>query len=124
MSFKPFRCRIALLFVLVSPGLMAQQDPPHPPGSPTELVNLDLKALMNLEVTSVSRRPERLSDAAASIFVISGDDIRRSGATNIPEALRLAPNLQVVQVSASSYTVSARGFLSSSANKLLVLIDG
>jgi iron complex outermembrane receptor protein len=85
---------------------------------------LDLKALMNIEVTSVSRRPERLSDAAASIFVITGDEIRRSGATNLPEALRLAPSLDVVQVNAGGYTVSARGFLNSAANKLLVLIDG
>src|SRR5882757_5528531 len=119
MSLKPTLCAIALAFAF-SPGLLAQQVTPRP----DELVNLDLKSLMNLEVTSVSRRPERLSDAAASIFVISGDDIRRSGATNLPEALRLAPALQVVQVSASSYTVSARGFISSSANKLLVLIDG
>src|SRR5258708_36788868 len=79
---------------------------------------------MNIEVTSVSRRPERLSDAAASIFVITGDEIRRSGATNLPEALRLAPSLDVVAVNAGGYTVSARGFLSSAANTLLVLIDG
>lgn len=97
-----------------------------PPGgdSPKDLASLDLAALMNLEVTSVSRRSERLSDAAASVFVITADDIRRSGATNLPDALRLAPALDVVMVSANSYTVSARGFINSSSNKLLVLIDG
>ncbi|HEV8660129.1 MAG TPA: TonB-dependent receptor [Thermoanaerobaculia bacterium] len=105
-------------------SLWAQQQAQRPPEQPGELVNLDLKALMNLEVTSVSRRPERLSDAAASIFVITGDEIRRSGATNLAEALRLAPSLDVVEVSASAYTVSARGFINSAANKLLVLIDG
>jgi len=113
-------CAVTVLALLPGWSARAQQETPPP----AELIDLDLKALMNLQVTSVSRRPERLSDAAASIFVISSDDIRRSGATNLPEALRLAPNLQVVQSSASGYTVSARGFLSSSSNKLLVLIDG
>jgi iron complex outermembrane receptor protein len=88
------------------------------------LVKLGLEDLMNIEVTSVSKRPERLSDAAASIYVITGDEIRRSGATTLPEALRLAPNLQVAQVSASGYAISARGFNNTAANKLLVLIDG
>jgi iron complex outermembrane receptor protein len=72
----------------------------------------------------VSRRAERLSDAAASVFVITAEDIRRSGVRSLPEALRLAPNLHIAQASASGYAISARGFNSSSANKLLVLIDG
>ena len=117
---RPLRC-IALLGALTSQGLSAEQEPLS---RPAELVHLDLRDLMNIEITSVSRRPERLSHAAASVFVITGDDIRRSGATNLPEALRLAPSLDVVQVSGSSYTVSARGFINSAANKLLVLIDG
>src|SRR5258707_14253523 len=110
--------------LMMSASLHAQQDGPDSEKPPSELASLDLQALMNLEITSVSRRPERLSDAAASIFVITGDEIRRSGATNLPEALRLAPALDVVQVSAGAYTVSARGFINSAANKLLVLIDG
>ena len=108
----------------MSPSLLAEKEAQSSTERPSELVHLDLTALMNIEITSVSRRPERLSDAAASIFVITGEDIRRSGATNLPEALRLAPTLDVVQVSASGYTVSARGFIDSAANKLLVLIDG
>ena len=88
------------------------------------LADLSLEELVNIEVTSVSKRAERLTDAAASIFVITNDDIRRSGARSLPEALRLAPNLQVVRVSASAYAISARGFNSSARNKLLVLIDG
>lgn len=115
-------CRNVLICVLLGANLYAQDS--RPPEPATELANLDLQALMNVEITSVSRRPERLSDAAASVFVISGDEIRRSGATNLPEALRLAPTLDVVQVSAGSYTVSARGLSNSAANKLLVLIDG
>jgi len=88
------------------------------------LSELSLEELSNVEITSASKRPERLSDAAASVFVISADDIRRSGATTLPEALRLAPNLEVAQAFANGYAISARGFNSSSANKLLVLIDG
>src|SRR6267143_6400315 len=74
------------------------------------LADLSLEELANLEITSVSRHAERLSDAPASVFVITGDDIRRSGATSIPEALRLAPNLQVARVDARQYAISARGF--------------
>jgi len=88
------------------------------------LADLSLEDLSNIEITSVSKRTERLSDAPASVFVITNDDIRRSGATSLPEALRLAPNLQVARVNADSWAISARGFNSQSANKLLVLIDG
>ena len=89
-----------------------------------DLATMSLEELLNVEVTSVSRRPERLADAAASIFVISGEDIRRSGVTTLPEALRLAPNLHVAQAHASGYAINARGLNNSGANKLLVLIDG
>src|SRR5436309_2915813 len=96
----------------------------HAATAPSELTELSLEELMNVEVTSVSRKLERLSDAAAAVYVITREDIRRSGYTSIPEILRLAPNLQVARVSASTYAISARGFNSTSANKLLVLIDG
>ena len=86
--------------------------------------DLSLEQLSNIEVTSVSGRAERLSDAAASIFVITNDDIRRSGARTLPEALRIAPNLQVARTSAGGYAISARGFNNAIGNKLLVLIDG
>ncbi|HWJ36582.1 MAG TPA: TonB-dependent receptor [Steroidobacteraceae bacterium] len=89
-----------------------------------QISDLSVEELSNLEITSVSKRAERLSDAPTSVFVITAEDIRRSGATNLPDALRLAPSLQVARASANEYTVSARGFNSSSANKLLVLIDG
>jgi len=79
---------------------------------------------MNIEVTSVSRRPEKLTEAASAIQVIIQEDIRRSGAKNVPEALRLASNLQVAQVNSSQWAISARGFNNVLANKLLVLIDG
>jgi len=87
------------------------------------LADLSLEELSNIEITSVSKRAERLSDAAASVFVITADDIRRSGVRRLADALRLAPNLQVAQANASQYAISARGF-DNNANKLLVLIDG
>jgi iron complex outermembrane receptor protein len=88
------------------------------------LADLSLEELGNIEVTSVSRRAERLSDAPASVFVITGEDLRRSGVTSLPEALRLAPNLAVARSYASGYSITARGFNNSAGNKVLVLIDG
>jgi iron complex outermembrane receptor protein len=90
---------------------------------------MSLEELGNLQVTSVSKAPDPLSQAAAAIYVITHEDIQRSGVTSIPEALRLAPNLQVTQLSASQYTVTARGFGDNTpdqsfANKMLLLIDG
>jgi iron complex outermembrane receptor protein len=90
----------------------------------SELSDLSLEQLSNVVVTSVSRQDELLARAAASITIISNSDIRRSGARSLPEALRLAPNLQVARVDARNYAVTARGFNSAFENKLLVLIDG
>jgi iron complex outermembrane receptor protein len=91
---------------------------------PPELADLSLEQLSDVVVTSVTRQEEKLSGAAASIFIISNADIRRSGAQTLPEALRLAPNLNVARVDASGYAISARGYNSTFANKLLVMIDG
>ncbi len=88
------------------------------------LADMSLEELANLEVTSVSRRAERLADAPAALYVITGEDIRRSGVTSLPEALRLAPNLEVARIDSRQYAISARGFNNSIGNKLLVLIDG
>ena len=94
---------------------------------PDAVADLSIEELANLQVTSVSKKPELLAQAAAAVFVITAADIRRSGAASLPEALRLAPNLQVAQVSSSGYAISARGLNGSNTsapNKLLVLIDG
>jgi iron complex outermembrane receptor protein len=88
------------------------------------LKQLSIEQLMNLQVTSVSKRPERLAQTASAIEVITGEDIRRSGASSLPEALRLASNLQVAQVDSRQWAISARGFNGTTTNKLLVLIDG
>jgi iron complex outermembrane receptor protein len=91
---------------------------------PSDLKRMTLEQLMNIEVTSVSRRAEPLYATASAVQVITAENIRRSGASSVAEALRLAPNLQVAQVNASQWAISARGFNNVLANKLLVLIDG
>ncbi|MGH8218800.1 MAG: TonB-dependent receptor plug domain-containing protein [Steroidobacteraceae bacterium] len=88
------------------------------------LRGLTIEQLMNVEVTSVARHPEKLLRAASAIQVITQEDIRRSGATSIAEVLRLADNLEVAQTNSHDWAISARGFNTALANKLLVLIDG
>ena len=88
------------------------------------LAGLSLEELSNVRIISVSRREERLADAPAAVFIITSEDMRRSGATRLIEALRLAPNLQVATANASGQVASARGHANSDGNKLLVLIDG
>jgi iron complex outermembrane recepter protein len=88
------------------------------------LADLSIEELAQIQVTLVSRQPERVADAPASIFVITREDIRRAGFTNLAEALRLAPNLQVARVDSVQYAISARGFNNAVGNKLLVMIDG
>ena len=112
-------------FVALSLVILAHQAGAQQPDSAAQaLKTLSIEQLMDLEVTSVSRRPERLAEAASAIQVITQEDIRRSGASSLPEALRLATNLQVAQVDSRQWAISARGFNSTTANKLLVLIDG
>jgi iron complex outermembrane receptor protein len=89
-----------------------------------DLSQASLEDLMNIEVTSVSKKEQKISQAAAAIFVIMQEDIRRSGATNIPDLLRMAPGLDVSQINANNWAISARGFNRQFENKLLVLIDG
>src|SRR5213593_1984856 len=116
------------LVCCVRPGFAQQPDSAgqRPDSSLTAeaLKKLSIEQLMNLQVTSVSKRPERLSQTASAIQVITQEDIRRSGAASLAEALRLASNLQVAQVDSRQWAISARGFNSTTANKLLVLIDG
>ena len=89
-----------------------------------DLTQISLENLMNMEVTSASKKEQKISQVAAAIYVISQADIRESGALNIPDLLRMVPGLDVAQVSSSAWAISARGFNLQFANKLLVLIDG
>lgn len=90
----------------------------------SDLSEASLEDLMNMEVSWVSRKEQKLSKVAAAIFVITQEDIRRSGATNIPDLLRMAAGLEVAQINANTWGISGRGFNGQFANKLLVLIDG
>ena len=89
-----------------------------------DLVELSLEELMNVEISLVSRKAEPLFSAPAATFVLTGEDIKRSGATSIPEALRLVPGLAVARLDANKWAITARGFNGRFANKLLVQIDG
>lgn len=94
-----------------------------------DLGQLSIEQLADVEITSVSKAPQPLSGAPAAVYVLSHDDVMRSGAQSLPDILRMAPNLEVMQSSASAFQITARGFNGSSAaqnfpNKLLVLIDG
>ncbi len=89
-----------------------------------DLTQANLEDLMNIRVTSVSKRAQSLSRTAAAVFVISQEDIRRSGATNIPDLLRMAPGVDVQQIDANAWAISVRGFNARYSNKVLVLIDG
>lgn len=138
---RQFRRGAAAAVLLVLPAVAQAEETPAPAPSDAatatarqvmggglddqDLTRLSLEELAMVEVTSVSRRPEALADAAAAIYVISADDIRRSGATSLPEVLRLAPNLNVQRVNSVDYAISARGFNGyETSNKLLVLVDG
>lgn len=105
-----------LLACIVMPGI-AQ-------GKQREFVDLSLQELGNVEIFSVSKKYEPLTQAPAAAYVITSQDIQRSGATTLQEALRLAPNLEVARSNARNYGISARGFNSIFANKLLVMMDG
>jgi iron complex outermembrane receptor protein len=122
------RRKFRLCACIVGIALMAGAFDETHAQSVEELRQLSIEDLANVEITSVSKRPESLSDAPAAIYVITHDDIIRSGATTLPEMLRLAPNLEVAQLNATSYAITARGFNvgnnASMSDKLLVLIDG
>jgi iron complex outermembrane receptor protein len=92
--------------------------------APDALNTLSLENLMEVEVTSVSKKPQKLATVAAAVYVITAEDIRLSGASSIPEVLRLAPGVDATRISGNRWAVSIRGFASRTSNKLLVLIDG
>jgi iron complex outermembrane receptor protein len=113
---------IALALVIFAGSAPAQTNNEAPPS--VELKKLSLEELMDLDVTSVAKEPQPYGQSPAAIDVITGDEISRSGASSIPEALRLADNLDVAQKNSHDWAISARGFNTDLANKLLVLIDG
>ncbi len=119
MWLRRFEAVAPALGVMTACGALAAD-----PQMATDFAAMSIEDLAHVQISSVSKKAESLSQAAAAIYVITNEDIRRSGANSIPEMLRLAPNLQVAQINARVYSITARGFGSASPNKLLVLIDG
>lgn len=117
---------LVAVFACAAGGPAAAAAPAQDPRAASlgDLAGLSLEELRNVVVFSVARRRQPLQEAPASIYVIPGDTIRRLGITTLPEALRLAPNLQVAALDARQYAVTARGFNANIANKLLVTVDG
>ncbi|MCU7946566.1 MAG: TonB-dependent receptor [Candidatus Thiodiazotropha sp. (ex Cardiolucina cf. quadrata)] len=113
-----------LLSVLLFTNLQATAGTTNESEELNRLKHLSLDDLLEVTVTSVSRKAQTLSDAASAIYVITQEDIRRSGMTQIPELLRMIPGMHVAQIDANKWAISARGFNGRYANKLLVLIDG
>jgi iron complex outermembrane receptor protein len=115
---------LSMLAFFSLPALSHAQLDPEPDFATSSLKELSLEELMEIEVTSPGKKLQKLSDVPAAVYVITNDDIRRSGATSIPEALRLAPGVQVARIDANKWAISVRGFDDRYANKLLVLMDG
>ena len=109
---------ICLIVILMGTGFSRRV------AAEAELTDLSIEELMSRKVITASKTKQNFSDTAGAVFVIHQNDLRRSGATSIPEALRMVPGLQVARVDANKWAISARGFNGRIANKLLVFIDG
>jgi len=119
MGSAPALPFLILFFSLPAVCLAVKQ-----PTSLADLKQLSLEQLMNVEVTSVAKKEQRVADTAAAVFVITQEDIRRSGVTTIPEALRLAPGVTVSRIDGNSWAIGIRGFGNGFSRSVLVLIDG
>ncbi len=117
MNIQRLSSLLLVPLLTFSAGLCAQEQ---------DLTDLDLATLMSMDVKvmSATRREQATSDASAAVYVITREDIRRSGATTLPDVLRMAPGVQVAQIKSRAWTVTARGFHGRFASKLLVMVDG
>jgi iron complex outermembrane recepter protein len=115
-------CSTLALALVVAPSSLRADSPGQ--RSAADLKRLSLEELSRIDVTSAGRKDEKLSNVAAAVYVITQDEIRRSGVRNIPEALRLATGVQVSSFNNGSWPISARGFATTAANKIQVFIDG
>jgi iron complex outermembrane receptor protein len=120
----PLKRLVRTLVLTLFAGVCAARATAQSKAPPLDLENLTIEDLLNIQITSASRKEQRLGDVPAAISVITQDDIRRSGMTTLPELLRLVPGVQVAQINASKWAVAVRGFNNLFADKLLVLVDG
>src|SRR5580692_11548574 len=114
---RNFGLGLALSTLTIVTG-MAQTAPP------VDLTGTSLEDLMNIQVTSVSKKEQSLSKAAGSIYVITQDDIRHSGATMVPDLLRMVPGVEVARINENTWAIGIRGFNDRYSGQVLVLIDG
>src|SRR5262245_527667 len=112
------RRAMVLPLVFILPAVVSAQN------NDSDLSTVSLENLLNMQVSSVSRHNEQLRSTAAAVYLITQDDIRRSGATDIPDLLRMVPGMDVAQLTSNTWAVSARGFNTQYATKMLVLVDG
>jgi outer membrane receptor for Fe3+-dicitrate len=135
MPCYPFKLRLrvtlltelAVLFSVLGGSNVHAQTPQPTQATPTtagDLTRVSIENLMNIDVTSVSKKEQKLSQVAAAIFVITQEDIRRSGATNIPDLLRMVPGLDVAQINGSMWAIGSRGLNEQFSDKILVTVDG
>jgi iron complex outermembrane receptor protein len=110
--------------ILAALGLSTDASGQGPSSPPDDLLQMSLEDLMKVRVSSVSKKDQNLSKAAAAVSVITAEDIRRSGATNIPDLLRMVPGIHVAQMNANTWAISIRGFTDRYGDKVLVMIDG
>lgn len=113
--------KTSLILGIVSAGLNIASAQAAPE---TEAADLSLEELMDVKIYSAAKKEQAMADTAAAAFVISQEDIRRSAATSVPDALRMAPGVQVAQINAHDWAITIRGFNDRFSNKLLVLVDG
>lgn len=118
------RTAAVLLSLLAASRPADSHLPAEEPRSPSELKELALEELFDLEVVSVSKKPEKLIETPAAVSVVTNEDLRRTGVESLPEALRRIPGVEVARVDSRQYAITIRGFNSTTANKLLVLMDG
>ncbi len=116
--------RPTFLPAAIAAALFSCGNPAHAQDSADSLFDLSLEELLSVEVTGASRKAQKLSETPAAAFVITAEDIRRSGALNIPEALRMVPGMHVGQIDGNNYAVGARGDNDRFARKMLLMVDG
>ncbi|MFH0728816.1 MAG: TonB-dependent receptor [Pseudomonadota bacterium] len=121
IGLRFFLIPLMIFLFLVQSGSVAAASGQKPP---VDFTVMSLEELLNVDVVSASKKMQKLSETDAAVFVISQDDLKRSGVTTIPDALRMVPGLQVARIDANKWAITARGFNDRFANKLLVLIDG
>src|SRR5690349_5405950 len=114
-------CRAAVLGLLL---IVPLSTPSTAQQTPSDLGEMSIEQLMQIKVISAGKKEQPLVDTAAAVYVITQEEIRRSGVTSVPEALRLAPGVQVARISGNAWAITVRGFNYRYPDKLLVLVDG